>query len=419
MANRIFAITVAHETVTLDDQGRAQVSFTVSNTGPKSLAGRAKLIALGSTKEAWLTLDGEPERTFAKGESHQFTIKIATPPGTPTGKYAFRLNIISVENPDDDFTEGPSVSFEVRELAPVAPPPRKFPWWIVAVAGLVVVGAAIIAWLLVPAKMTVPNVVGHPVDEARELLKDFAYTEADHQSTGKSEPGVVIAQDPAKGARLAKGSKVAVTIEADSVKVPKLLGLSASQADETFKDSRLELKKEIRAAGGRPGTIVDQQPKAEERVAPGTVVTAFVEPEPQMVEVPDVIGVPADKVGPMFEGRKLQYYVIGLPIMTGKVPVGTIAHQSPGALQRVRVGTRVELAAEAESVVVPDVRGKLIGGDGKEQTAADKLRESNLREDLDARGIPLLTRGSRVASQSPEPGTLVAPHSRVTLYPEK
>ncbi|HEU4679335.1 MAG TPA: hypothetical protein VFS35_07430, partial [Terrimicrobiaceae bacterium] len=134
MANRIFAITAAPETVTLDDQGHAQVSFTVSNTGPKSLAGRAKLVTLGSTKEAWLALDGEPERHLTKGESHQFTVKIAAPPGTPSGKYAFRLNVISVENPDDDFTEGPSVSFEVKELAPAATPPRKFPWWVVAVA---------------------------------------------------------------------------------------------------------------------------------------------------------------------------------------------------------------------------------------------------------------------------------------------
>ncbi|HEU4678770.1 MAG TPA: PASTA domain-containing protein, partial [Terrimicrobiaceae bacterium] len=205
--------------------------------------------------------------------------------------------------------------------------------------------------------------------------------------------------------------------EVDSVKVGNLLGLSLEEARAIIEKDRLKYMVLTKSTGAQPGTIVDQEPKADERVAPGTLIKVFVELE--MVEVPDVIGVPADKVGPMFEGRKLQYYVIGLPIITGKVPVGTIAHQSPGALERVRVGTRVELAAEAESVVVPDVRGKLIWGDGKEQTAADKLRESNLREDLDARGIPLLTRGSRVASQSPEPGTRVAPLSRVTIYPEK
>ena len=45
MPTRIFAITAARETVTLDNEGRAEVSFTASNTGPKSIAGRAKLIS--------------------------------------------------------------------------------------------------------------------------------------------------------------------------------------------------------------------------------------------------------------------------------------------------------------------------------------------------------------------------------------
>ena len=207
MANRLFAITVARETVILDDQGSAQVSFTVSNTGPKALAGRAKLVALGSTKESWLVLEGEAERNFAKGESHQFTVKIAAPPGTPTGKHVFRLNMISVENPDDDFTEGPSVSFEVKELAPAAPPPRKFPWWIVAVAGVLVLGAGIISWLLAPTGVAVPNVVGQPVDKAKALLKDFTYVEAGQKVTGKFPPNVVIEQNPAEGTKVAKGTQ--------------------------------------------------------------------------------------------------------------------------------------------------------------------------------------------------------------------
>jgi hypothetical protein len=68
MPSRIFAITAAREAVTLDNQGRADVSFTASNTGSKSIAGRVKLVPLGSTKAAWLSLDGEQERNFAKAK---------------------------------------------------------------------------------------------------------------------------------------------------------------------------------------------------------------------------------------------------------------------------------------------------------------------------------------------------------------
>jgi hypothetical protein len=39
------------------------------------------------------------------------TVKVAAPPGAPAGKYQFRLDAISVINPDGDFTEGPAVDY--------------------------------------------------------------------------------------------------------------------------------------------------------------------------------------------------------------------------------------------------------------------------------------------------------------------
>jgi beta-lactam-binding protein with PASTA domain len=497
MPTRIFAITAARETVTLDNEGRAEVSFTASNTGSKPIAGRAKLVPLGLTKAAWLSLEGEQERSFAKGEAHQLTVHIAVPPGTPVGKYSFRLNIISVENPDDEFTEGPSVSFEVKELTVAQAPARKFPWWIVAVAGVLVVGGGLITWLLLPQKGTMPNVVGKsnqepekvkvpdmvgmpfeeavnsldtaklkpaakeekvsgtqkpgivieqnpkaeevvrvgsevklvvevapttvavppvvgkPTSEAKDLLKDrdLAYEEADKRITGKFSPGRVVEQNPAEGAKVRPGTKVAVTVEAESVLVPPLIDRSIDDAKPILTKAKLHLETKPKPAGKKPGTIVDQNPQPNERVAPDTTITAFVEPEPEMVIVPDVIGVPADKVGPTFEVKKLQY-VLGKPIITGKVQVGTIARQSPEKDQRVRVGTRVELAAEAESVVVPDVRN-LVANE-----AISKLEMEALWAAADPGGPGLGDQTKTlVRSQSPAPGTRVAPYSSVTIRP--
>ena len=285
MANRLFAITVARETVILDDQGSAQVSFTVSNTGPKALAGRAKLVALGSTKESWLVLEGEAERNFAKGESHQFTVMIAAPPGTPTGKHVFRCNMISVENPDDDFTEGPSVSFEVKELAPAAPPPRKFAWWIVAVAGVIVFGAGIITWLLLPGGIAVPGVVGMPYGDAVKTLNtaklQLADEEAGQRITGEFPPGVVVVQDPGKDTRVPEGTKVTLIVEAKSVLVPDVKGLTVAQAFGKLVSSQLKPKYKDVVDSQSPGvfrnvlaeTVNWQSPEAGTRVAPDTVVT--------------------------------------------------------------------------------------------------------------------------------------------------
>jgi hypothetical protein len=124
-----------------------------------------------------------------------------------------------------------------------------------------------------------------------------------------------------------------------------------------------------------------------------------------MVSVPDVIGVPAEKVAPMFEGRKLEYYVIGQRIITGKVPVGAIAHQSPEAGQRVRVGTRVELAAEAESVQVPDLRAIVVMEAVNSVSSISGPRLTRVAKPL---AVVLAWRRNH---PSPEPASLLVPPS--------
>src|SRR5262249_52137890 len=51
-------------------------------------------------------------------------------------------DLVSVANPDEDFTEGPVVAFEVRP-----PAPRKFPLWVPVVAAALLVAAGVGIWL--------------------------------------------------------------------------------------------------------------------------------------------------------------------------------------------------------------------------------------------------------------------------------
>jgi serine/threonine-protein kinase len=410
MPTRIFAITAARETATLDNEGRAEVSFTASNTGPKSIAGRVKLVPLGSTKAAWLSLEGEQERNFARGEAHQLTVHIGVPPGTPVGKYSFRLNIISVENPDDEFTEGPSVSFEVKELTVAQAPPRKFPWWILAVAGVLVLGGGIITWLLIPQKVTMPDVVGRPYKEAvNDLNAKKLKPTAEEKVSGTQKPGIVIEQNPKAKEVVRVDSEVKLVVEAtpELVAVPRLIGRSIDEAEPVLRKEKLLLTKEAKPGGSTPGTIVDQKPKPDEHVAPGTMVTAFFEPEPEMVTVPGVIGVAANEVEPIFKKEKLEYQVMVQGVITGKVSIGAIADQSPAKDQRVPVGTKVTLRAEAISVEVPNVIGKTVGD------AIGEIRSRKLEDFMDPHEEPNMW--DIVRSQSPEPRTRVAPRTRVTI----
>ena len=145
-----FTVTAASEKVTLDDSGAGRASFTVTNTSPEALQGQVFARPLAEAKSEWFTVAGESVRDFAPNGAQQVVVQLKVPPGTTPGSYSFRLDAVSEENPDEDFTEGPSVAFDVT--APPPPKKKKFPWWILlAVVGgvvlLIVIGVVI--WLLV------------------------------------------------------------------------------------------------------------------------------------------------------------------------------------------------------------------------------------------------------------------------------
>jgi hypothetical protein len=135
-----FAITAATNIVLLDNNRQGQTSYTVSNTTNHALRGRAHIVAQQATAGSWLTLLGESERGFASSGSQQYVVQITVPPAAAAGDYTFRLDVVDLANPDDNFSEGPSVKFVVPAPVPVK---RPFPWWIIAViiGILILVGA--------------------------------------------------------------------------------------------------------------------------------------------------------------------------------------------------------------------------------------------------------------------------------------
>jgi hypothetical protein len=141
MANP-FNITAAANSLRLDSKLQAQTSFTVYNNSGRIMRGRARIAPQDPATEKWLTLAGEAEKDFPIAGTQQYNVQIAVPAGSPPGSYPFRLDVVGTENPDEEFSQGPTVTFEV----PAAPPAKKpFPIWIpiVAVVALLVVGGVI------------------------------------------------------------------------------------------------------------------------------------------------------------------------------------------------------------------------------------------------------------------------------------
>jgi hypothetical protein len=233
--NRTFAITAVSERVTVGGDGRGDITFTVTNSSARPLRGQLRVRPLGSTKGEWLSVAGEAERVFSPNATQQVAVKVATSPGTPAGKYQFRLDAVSVINPDDDFTEGPTVDLEVKATEA---PKKAFPWWIVAAAGGAVILIVTLTWLLWPGGgVEAPDVVGLDLEEATKKIEDSKFkVEVTRQLNPSVGLNRVFAQDPVGKTKAKEGATVMLLVAAQKPDETKVI------YEENFDDLNKDLK---------------------------------------------------------------------------------------------------------------------------------------------------------------------------------
>jgi hypothetical protein len=144
----LFAITAKPPALRLIVGSGGTVTFTVSFANPPPAAtvpfpAHANLVPQDAVVAPWLALDGPPGRHFAPNSTEVYTVKVAAPANAMPGTTAFRLDMIGDENPDEQYTQGPSVALEI-EAAPI--PKKKPPFWLwiaIAAAVLVIGGTAL------------------------------------------------------------------------------------------------------------------------------------------------------------------------------------------------------------------------------------------------------------------------------------
>jgi hypothetical protein len=304
----VFDISALSDTVSLDDQGNGETTFTVSNHKDRARRGRAhiKVDAAGPAQASWFTIE-EPEREFPiDGPKlvQQFAVRLKVPTDKPL-KGSFKLVVASVrlpEVPDEHFTVGPPVGFELKAVEPVNGG-QPFRWWILVLAlvALVLIGG-VVTWLLWPdSGVLVPDVLKQTRAEAERSLEaeDLAVgTVTESNSTEK--PGTVIATTPAAGTEVEAGSAVDLVISSSFVEVPSVIGQNVRAAIEALKSKNL--RGTITQRGdGPPGIVREQNPRAGVRVAPGDPVEVIV-PAPAAV-VPNLRGLSLEKAIGLIKAR--------------------------------------------------------------------------------------------------------------------
>lgn len=162
---RKFTITTPAETVRVGANGRAEMVFTVTNTRSTPDRALVRAMPLGSTRGEWLSVAGESEREFGPGAVQQFTVAAQVPPGTPPGRYTYRLDVLAAQRGGEEREEGPTVAIEVA--ASEAPKKRSL-WWLWIVLGVLLVVGAVVAFLVLRPDDDKPPTVT-PVDPRAEV----------------------------------------------------------------------------------------------------------------------------------------------------------------------------------------------------------------------------------------------------------
>ena len=129
-----FNVTTSNDRIRLGADGRGRAQFTAVNSTPRSIRGRGRVVPQGDSRQDWFSLDGDAQRQFAPGSSEQFTVAIQLPTAGAAGEHRFRLDVVGVENPDEDYGQGPVVTV-VLGAAPT--PPARSRGYLTTVVGAV------------------------------------------------------------------------------------------------------------------------------------------------------------------------------------------------------------------------------------------------------------------------------------------
>ena len=199
---RDFAITTVKSQIELKKGKKSSVSYTVTNSTGNQLTARARISPLEDADESWFTIEGESEREFAENDTQQYSVSVTIPAEIKSGSYKFKLDVFSVENPDEIFSEGPVIEILISE-APVDDDntDKPFPLWIIAViAAVILIGSGII-WYVVSSKpepepepepeivkIEIPNIIGKKYEQAFEILNNngIKYQVFTNEKTKKS-----------------------------------------------------------------------------------------------------------------------------------------------------------------------------------------------------------------------------------------
>jgi eukaryotic-like serine/threonine-protein kinase len=187
--------------------------------------------------------------------------------------------------------------------------------------------------------ITLPDLTRRPAGAATGRLKelDIRYREQSRTSLTVAKGGVVLTR-PAAGTVLKADQVVTVVVSAGKpkVQVPDVAGQPVEAAQETLAAANLRARVERVFDDRPPGQAVGTDPGAGSRAPWGSTVVLRVSKGPDLVEVPDVVGLSKEEAKARLRAAGLKARFV--------LPVGSrVVQQSPGSGEKARRGSEVRL----------------------------------------------------------------------------
>ncbi|MBA2505511.1 MAG: serine/threonine protein kinase [Thermoleophilaceae bacterium] len=131
-----------------------------------------------------------------------------------------------------------------------------------------------------PPQVTVPDVVGVTEGSAESQLGDEGLLVARKEMDSDQPEGTVIAQDPAAGEKIDKGSRVTITVSKGEqpVDVPDVEGIEEDRARSQLSGAGFKVRVIERSTfdEAEDGVVIEQRPASGQERTKGATVTIFV-----------------------------------------------------------------------------------------------------------------------------------------------
>lgn len=162
-----WTISTSAERIELDATGKAETTFTVTNSGPVDQRLVFGVVRSDNAGQVNVVV-AEPQRTVPHGGSVTFLVNLTVPPGTPPATCWIAGRVYSAEGaPEETAVLSDRVSFEIK---PTAAPAKRNIWiWLIPVIVLAVVVIGVVLFIVLRDDNPDPP-PGPPVHASGELL---------------------------------------------------------------------------------------------------------------------------------------------------------------------------------------------------------------------------------------------------------